>query len=216
MTDEQARIQARLMEAGVVIHLARKLDGWDGATARFASIYDGSALDGRGRRACWSSARAQANDRLEQELTPLQRRGQAAADRRPSAPSAIAMRPAPSTAPSIPATGWHANSARRSIAIGSVISARRLPWLRAGGGHERSPEQGTGEAAAARSQPAQHGPAPASLRAHPQSLSPGRADERRPDRGDPPRLAPAAGRCRVRGAACGEPRDPEAGRRQGG
>ncbi len=45
MTDEQFRVQTRLMAAGVAIHLARRLASWDGATARIASIYDGAAVD---------------------------------------------------------------------------------------------------------------------------------------------------------------------------
>ena len=38
MTDEQFRVQTRLMAAGATIHLARRLARWDGATAAFASI----------------------------------------------------------------------------------------------------------------------------------------------------------------------------------
>ncbi|HKF63440.1 MAG TPA: FAD-dependent oxidoreductase, partial [Dongiaceae bacterium] len=45
MTDEQFRVQTRLMAAGVEIHLARRLAGSDGATARFAGIYDGATLE---------------------------------------------------------------------------------------------------------------------------------------------------------------------------
>ena len=30
MTDEQFRVQSRLMAAGVAIHLTRRLAGWDG------------------------------------------------------------------------------------------------------------------------------------------------------------------------------------------
>jgi dimethylamine/trimethylamine dehydrogenase len=73
MTDEQARIQTKLMQAGVAIHLARKITGWDGATASFASIYDGSLLSISGDALLVVGARA-GNDGLERE----QRRRQAA------------------------------------------------------------------------------------------------------------------------------------------
>ena len=74
MTDEQARIQARLMAAGVTIHLARKLAGWDGATARFASIYDGSSLSVPGDALVLVGAR-KPRDTFEHELRALQERG---------------------------------------------------------------------------------------------------------------------------------------------
>ena len=74
MTDEQARIQARLMSAGVDIHLARKLAGWDGAMARFTSIYDGSPLTVAGDSLMLVGAR-KANDRLERELYALRAAG---------------------------------------------------------------------------------------------------------------------------------------------
>lgn len=45
MTDEQFRVQTRLMAAGVAIHLTRRLASWDGEIARFVSIYDGGAID---------------------------------------------------------------------------------------------------------------------------------------------------------------------------
>jgi dimethylamine/trimethylamine dehydrogenase len=44
MTDEQFRVQTRLLAAGARVHLTRRLIGWDGATARFASIYDAAPL----------------------------------------------------------------------------------------------------------------------------------------------------------------------------
>jgi dimethylamine/trimethylamine dehydrogenase len=74
MTDEQARIQARMMSAGITIHLARRLTGWDGATAGFASIYDGSALGISGDALLIAGAR-QANDGLERELLALKADG---------------------------------------------------------------------------------------------------------------------------------------------
>jgi dimethylamine/trimethylamine dehydrogenase len=74
MTDEQARIQARLMQAGVAIHLARKIAGWDGATASLASIYDGSVLPVSGDALLVVGARA-GNDSLERELRRLQAAG---------------------------------------------------------------------------------------------------------------------------------------------
>ena len=74
MTDEQARIQARLMQAGVAIHLARKVATWDGATAGFASIYDGSALSISGDALLVVGART-GNDSLERELRSRQSAG---------------------------------------------------------------------------------------------------------------------------------------------
>ncbi len=71
MTDEQVRIQGRLMAAGVTIHLARKLAGWDGAAARFVGIYDGSALSVSGDALMLVGAR-KPNDTLENELRALQ------------------------------------------------------------------------------------------------------------------------------------------------
>jgi hypothetical protein len=71
MTDEQMRVQTRLMAAGAAIHLARRIVGWDGATARFASIYDGSPLDVSGDALLVVGAR-QARGSLEQELRALQ------------------------------------------------------------------------------------------------------------------------------------------------
>jgi dimethylamine/trimethylamine dehydrogenase len=70
MTDEQMRVQTRLMAAGAVIHLARRIVGWDGATGRFASIYDGSPLDVSGDALLVVGAR-QAKGSLEQELRAL-------------------------------------------------------------------------------------------------------------------------------------------------
>jgi len=74
MTDEQARIQARLMSAGALIHLARKLASWDGAIAQFISIYDGSPLTIAGDALMLVGAR-KANDRLEKELHALRAAG---------------------------------------------------------------------------------------------------------------------------------------------
>jgi dimethylamine/trimethylamine dehydrogenase len=74
MTDEQARIQARLMRAGALIHLARKLASWDGAAAQFTSIYDGSPLAIAGDALMLVGAR-KANDRLEKELHGLRAAG---------------------------------------------------------------------------------------------------------------------------------------------
>jgi len=74
MTDEQARIQGRLMAAGVTIQLARKLAGWDGFTARFASIYDGSSLPVPGDALMLVGAR-RPKDTLERELRTLQESG---------------------------------------------------------------------------------------------------------------------------------------------
>src|SRR5579871_4965679 len=71
MTDEQMRVQTRLMAAGAAIHLARRIQGWDGATARFASIYDGSPLEVSGDALLVVGAR-QARSSLEQELRMLQ------------------------------------------------------------------------------------------------------------------------------------------------
>ncbi len=74
MTDEQVRIQSRMMSVGVTIHLARHLTGWDGAAARFASIYDGSDLAVAGDALLIAGAR-QMNDSLERELLALQAAG---------------------------------------------------------------------------------------------------------------------------------------------
>jgi len=67
MTDEQVRVQSGLMAGGAVIHLARRLTGWDGATATFASIYDGSRLAVRADSLLLVAAREPA-DELEREL----------------------------------------------------------------------------------------------------------------------------------------------------
>ncbi len=74
MTDEQMRVQTRLIAAGAVIHLARRLTGWDGATARFASIYDGAVLPVTGDALLIAAAR-EPNDGLERELRNLQADG---------------------------------------------------------------------------------------------------------------------------------------------
>ncbi len=74
MTDEQMRVQTRLMAAGAVIHLARRLTGWDGATARFASIYDGAVLPVTGDVLLVTAAR-ETNDGLERELRNLRAGG---------------------------------------------------------------------------------------------------------------------------------------------
>jgi dimethylamine/trimethylamine dehydrogenase len=74
MTDEQMRVQTRLMAAGAVIHLARRLTGWDGAHARFASIYDGSPLTVSGDSLLVVAAR-QPQDELERVLQDLRRQG---------------------------------------------------------------------------------------------------------------------------------------------
>ena len=74
MTDEQMRVQTRLMAAGAVIHLARRIERWDGATARFASIYDGSPLEVSGDALLVVGAR-QARSSLERELRALQATG---------------------------------------------------------------------------------------------------------------------------------------------
>jgi dimethylamine/trimethylamine dehydrogenase len=74
MTDEQWRVQTRLMATGAAIHLARRLTGWDGAVARFANIYDGAALDISADGLVIVAARA-ANDGLERELAGLRATG---------------------------------------------------------------------------------------------------------------------------------------------
>jgi dimethylamine/trimethylamine dehydrogenase len=70
MTDEQFRVQTRLMAAGVAIHLARRLAGWDGATASFASIYDGATLAIDADALLLVAAR-DSNDELARELQGL-------------------------------------------------------------------------------------------------------------------------------------------------
>ena len=72
MTDEQFRVQTRLMAAGVAIHLARRLASWDGATARFASIYDGATL-AIDTDALLLVAARDSNDELARELQELGR-----------------------------------------------------------------------------------------------------------------------------------------------
>lgn len=67
MTDEQIRVQTRLMAAGATIHLARRLTDWDGETARFANIYDGSDLVVAGDGLLIAGAR-EAEDSLYREL----------------------------------------------------------------------------------------------------------------------------------------------------
>jgi dimethylamine/trimethylamine dehydrogenase len=74
MTDEQMRVQTRLMAAGAVIHLARRLAGWDGTTAHFTSIYDGAPLELAGDVLLIAAAR-QMNNGLEQELLSLRTAG---------------------------------------------------------------------------------------------------------------------------------------------
>ncbi len=75
MTDEQVRIQSRLMQAGAAIHLARRIAGWDGAEARFASIYDGSILSVAGDALLLVGAR-EADDSLERMLRERQAAGE--------------------------------------------------------------------------------------------------------------------------------------------
>jgi dimethylamine/trimethylamine dehydrogenase len=77
MTDEQMRVQTRLMAAGVVIHLARRLAGWDGTQARFVSIYDGAPLDVAGDALLIAAAR-ETNDGLARELLALHATGKLA------------------------------------------------------------------------------------------------------------------------------------------
>jgi dimethylamine/trimethylamine dehydrogenase len=74
MTDEQTRIQARLLTAGATVHVTRRLAGWDGATARFASIYNGAPLALAGDVLLMVAAR-EPNDGLYRELTALQAAG---------------------------------------------------------------------------------------------------------------------------------------------
>ncbi len=74
MTDEQMRVQTGLMAAGATIHLARRIEAWDGATARFASIYDGSSLQVSGDALLVVAAR-QAADSLAEDLRALQAAG---------------------------------------------------------------------------------------------------------------------------------------------
>jgi dimethylamine/trimethylamine dehydrogenase len=70
MTDEQFRVQTRLMAAGVTIHLARRLASWDGGTAGFASIYDGVILAVDADALLLVAAR-ESNDELAHELQGL-------------------------------------------------------------------------------------------------------------------------------------------------
>jgi dimethylamine/trimethylamine dehydrogenase len=67
MTDEQFRVQTRLMAAGVAIHLARRLASWDGARAGFASVYDGAILTVDADALLLVAAR-ESNDELAREL----------------------------------------------------------------------------------------------------------------------------------------------------
>jgi dimethylamine/trimethylamine dehydrogenase len=75
MTDEQFRVQTRLMAAGVAIHLARHLASWDGATARIASIYDGDAVDIAGDSLLLVAARDPV-DTLARELAAMREGGE--------------------------------------------------------------------------------------------------------------------------------------------
>ncbi|HEY2110822.1 MAG TPA: NADH:flavin oxidoreductase, partial [Dongiaceae bacterium] len=75
MTDEQFRVQTRLMAAGVAIHLARRLASWDGATARIASIYDGDAVDIAGDSLLLVAARDPV-DALARELAVMREGGE--------------------------------------------------------------------------------------------------------------------------------------------
>jgi dimethylamine/trimethylamine dehydrogenase len=77
MTDEQMRVQTRLMAAGADIHLARRLTGWDGARARFASIYDGAPLQVEGGHLLVAGAR-DTNSDLELDLAALRGTGKLA------------------------------------------------------------------------------------------------------------------------------------------
>jgi dimethylamine/trimethylamine dehydrogenase len=70
MTDEQFRVQTRLMTAGVAIQLARRLVGWDGARASFANIYDGATLAVDADALLLVGAR-DSNDELGRELQGL-------------------------------------------------------------------------------------------------------------------------------------------------
>ncbi len=74
LTDEQMRVQARLMEAGAAVHLGRRLTGWDGVRASFAGIYDGSPLAIDGDGLLLVAARDPA-DALERELASLRAAG---------------------------------------------------------------------------------------------------------------------------------------------
>ena len=74
MTDEQMRVQTGLMAAGATIHLARRIEAWDGVTARFASIYDGSPLKVSGDALLVVAAR-QAADSLAEDMRALQAAG---------------------------------------------------------------------------------------------------------------------------------------------
>jgi dimethylamine/trimethylamine dehydrogenase len=75
MTDEQFRVQTRLMAAGAAVHPARRLAGWAGGTARFASIYDGGVLDIAADALLLVAAR-EPEDRLEGELLAMRERGE--------------------------------------------------------------------------------------------------------------------------------------------
>src|SRR4029077_14663458 len=75
MTDEQFRVQSRLMAAGVAIHLTRRLAGWDGSRASFASIYDGAAIDVAGASLLLGAARDPL-DALARELAALRKGGE--------------------------------------------------------------------------------------------------------------------------------------------
>ncbi|MFI5019567.1 MAG: FAD-dependent oxidoreductase, partial [Dongiales bacterium] len=75
MTDEQFRVQSRLLAAGVAIHLTRRLASWDGEIARFVSIYDGGALDVAGDSLLVVAARDPA-DTLARELAAMREAGE--------------------------------------------------------------------------------------------------------------------------------------------
>jgi dimethylamine/trimethylamine dehydrogenase len=70
MTDEQFRVQSRLMAQGASIHLGRRLTSWNGASAGFAGIYDGSPFELGADSLLLVGARAPA-DELERELRVL-------------------------------------------------------------------------------------------------------------------------------------------------
>jgi dimethylamine/trimethylamine dehydrogenase len=74
MTDEQMRVQSRLIAAGASIHPARRLTGWDGARARYASIYDDVPLEIECDGLLIAAARV-ANDGLERTLLALRAAG---------------------------------------------------------------------------------------------------------------------------------------------
>jgi len=74
MTDEQFRVQTRLMSAGVMIHLTRRLAGWKDGIARFASSYDGATIDVAGDSLLVVAARDPA-DELARALVAMREAG---------------------------------------------------------------------------------------------------------------------------------------------